>query len=101
MLKAATGWDVDVAELMKVGERRLNMLRAFNAREGFSRDQDRLPKKFFSPLAGTGPTAGMALDEHHFEHEKDTYYRMAGWDVATGNPTQQKLEELGLEWVPV
>lgn len=101
MLKAATGWDVDVAELMKVGERRLNMLRAFNAREGFSRDQDRLPKKFFSPLAGSGPTAGMALDEHHFEHEKDTYYRMAGWDVATGNPTQQKLEELGLEWVPV
>ena len=32
-----TGWKVDVEELQLLGERRLNMLRAFNAREGIDR----------------------------------------------------------------
>ena len=31
MVKAVTGWDVTLDELMKVGERRLNMMRVFNA----------------------------------------------------------------------
>jgi len=101
MLKAATGWDVDIQELMIVGERRLNMLRAFNAREGFTRGDDRLPEKFFQPMAGTGPTSGMALDKDHFEHEKDVYYKLAGWDNESGNPTRSKLVELGLEWLAV
>lgn len=98
LLQAATGWDVTLAEVMQVGERRLNLLRAFNAREGFTRQDDRLTKKFFKPLAGTGPTAGVALDEAQLEHCKDVYYRLAGWDVQSGNPTPQKLAELGLEW---
>ncbi len=101
MLKAATGWDVDIQELMIVGERRLNMLRAFNAREGFTRGDDLLPEKFFQPFAGTGPTSGMALDKDHFEHEKDVYYKLAGWDNESGNPTRSKLVELGLEWLAV
>jgi len=99
MLRAATGWDVDIKEMMEVGERRLNLLRAFNAREGFTRMDDRLPEKFFKPMEGTGPTSGMALDRDHFEHEKDVYYQLAGWDVVTGNPTRAKLTELGLEWL--
>ena len=32
-------------ELMRLGERRLNLLRAYNAREGFDRTADTLPKK--------------------------------------------------------
>jgi aldehyde:ferredoxin oxidoreductase len=28
----------------------------------------------------------------------DEYYRLAGWDVATGNPTPDTLARLGLEW---
>ncbi len=60
-VQAVTGWEVSLDELMTVGERRLNMLRVFNAREGFRRKDDRLPKKFFTPLHGSGPTAGVAL----------------------------------------
>jgi aldehyde:ferredoxin oxidoreductase len=101
MIKAATGWDVDVAELITIGERRLNMLRVFNKREGYTRENDRLPMKFFGPLAGSGPTAGMALDENHLEHEKDVYYQLAGWDRNSGNPTPVKLKELGLDWLNV
>ena len=98
ILNAATGWDANVAEVQEVGERRLNMMRAFNAREGFNREDDRLPKKFFKPLQGSGPTAGTALSEGEMEHAKDVYYQLAGWDVKTGNPTAEKLAALGLDW---
>jgi aldehyde:ferredoxin oxidoreductase len=99
ILSAGTGWDVTVDEILKVGERRLNMLRAFNARLGFTRKDDALPKKFFKPLQGTGPTAGVSWTEAELERVKDVYYRLAGWDVATGNPTPEKLDELSLGWI--
>ena len=98
-VRAVTGWaDFDVDELMEIGERRLNMLRAFNAREGIGRREDRLPAKFFRPLTGTGPTAGIALDPAEIEGALDEYYRLAGWDGRTGNPTPDTLARLGLEW---
>jgi len=99
MLRAATGWDATIDEVMLVGERRLNMMRAFNGREGFDRSDDVLPKKFFVALQGTGPTSGIALSREDIEHYKDVYYTMAGWDVATGIPTDEKLESLGLDWI--
>ena len=98
-VRAVTGWDdFDVDELMEIGERRLNMLRAFNAREGIGRREDRLPAKFFRPLVGKGPTAGMALDQGEIDGALDEYYRLAGWDGRTGNPTPDTLARLGLEW---
>ena len=101
MLQAATGWNFSLAEVIEIGMRRLNMMRAFNLREGFTREQDVLPIKFSKPLEGTGPTAGMALDPVALEHFKDIYYSLAGWDVATGNPTAKRLAELGLDWVTI
>ena len=59
MLRAATGWDMTLDEFLQVGERRINMMRAFNAREGLTRENDTLKKKFFKPLQGTGPNAGV------------------------------------------
>ncbi len=99
-VRAATGWeDFDLDELLEVGERRLNLLRAFNARAGIDQRADRLPEKFFKPLAGTGPTAGIALSHEEFEAARQEYYRLAGWDPSTGNPTPQTLIRLGLDWI--
>ena len=95
-----TGWDVTVEELLKVGERRLNMLRAFNAREGLGREYDKLPKKLGKALVG-GESDGFSVDMEKVEEAKDWYYEMAGWDVTTGIPTKAKLEELGLGWIEV
>lgn len=94
----ATGWDVTLDELMQIGERRLNLLRAFNAREGHGRESDKLPRKLFQPLQG-GPSDGIALDEEQMERALNAYYQMAGWDQQTGYPTAQRLEELGIGWV--
>lgn len=99
-VRAVTGWDdFDIDELMEIGERRLNMLRAFNDREGIDRAADKLPAKFFRPLQGTGPTAGVALDPAQIEGALDEYFRLAGWDGQTGNPTPATLARLGLDWV--
>jgi aldehyde:ferredoxin oxidoreductase len=99
-VKAVTGWnDFSLDELMKVGERRLNMLRVFNAREGLSRKDDKLPKKFFKALKGAGPTANVALTDEEMTKAQDLYYEMSGWDTTTGNPTPETLKRLELEWV--
>lgn len=97
--QAVTGWDVSLYELMQVGERRVNMMRAFNAREGIGREADTLPKKFFErPLKG-GPSDGYVLDRDEWQQAVDTYYAMCGWDPETGHPTRAKLEALGIGWV--
>jgi aldehyde:ferredoxin oxidoreductase len=99
LVRAGTGWDATLDELLTVGERRLHLLRAFNAREGIGKDADVLPKKMFTPLEGKGPTAGVALTTEEFEHARETYYRLSGCDPATGYTTRAKLAELGLDWV--
>ncbi len=98
LVRAVTGWQVSLYELMKVGERRLNMLRWFNAREGFSRKDDRLPAKFFTPLQGEGPTAGVAIDPQEFEAALDLYYHLLGW-TPDGVPTRASLANVGIEWL--
>ncbi|GAB4488260.1 MAG: aldehyde ferredoxin oxidoreductase family protein [Anaerolineales bacterium] len=97
LLKAVTGWEVTVDELMAVGERRIHLMRVFNAREGFDRQQDSLPKKFFRALQGEGPTAGIALTHEEIESALDEYYRLAGFSP-DGKPTRARLAELDLAW---
>ncbi|MBI1802136.1 MAG: aldehyde ferredoxin oxidoreductase family protein [Chloroflexi bacterium] len=98
-MQAVTGWnDLTLEELLAAGERRLNLMRAFNAREGIGRDHDTLPDKMFKPLKG-GRSDGATVDRDEWLRALDTYYRMAGWDVETGMPTRHKLNALGLAWV--
>ena len=99
-VRAITGWDdVDLDELQTVGERRLNMMRAFNAREGIDRKQDTLPEKFFKKALKGGASDGWKLDRAEFEAALDKYFELSEWDVETGVPTRAKLEELDLAWV--
>ena len=98
-VRAATGWaDFTLDELLEIGERRLNMLRAFNARMGIGKDADHLPEKFYRPLTGGGPTDGVALDRAEVEGALREYFTLAGWDTETGLPTPGTLARLGLEW---
>jgi aldehyde:ferredoxin oxidoreductase len=98
VITAVTGEETTIADLQTLGARRLNMLRAFNAREGITREQDTLPKRLFEPLEG-GPSDGKAVDRQQFEAALEMYYEQAGWDPVTGNPTAETLDELGLGWL--
>ena len=92
-----TGWECTLWELMKVGERRVNMMRHLNARRGFTREHDRLPERLGEALPD-GPAKGKRVDTEAFAKMLDQYYALMGWDSKTGNPTEAKLLELGLEW---
>jgi aldehyde:ferredoxin oxidoreductase len=100
MIAGVTGWtDISIDEILEVGERRLNMLRAFNAREGIDRTQDTLSEKLFKKALKGGRSDDLQLDRAQFEQALDEYYRQSDWDVETGIPTRYKLAELELAWV--
>lgn len=92
------GWDTSLHELMLAGERRINMMRFFNAREGFDKKDDRLPDRLFEPFKD-GPSKGISLNRDMFESAKEAYYQLAGWDRNTGNPTEVSLKRLSLDWL--
>jgi len=83
---------------MKISERSINMARAFNIREGFTRKDDWLPDRFFHPQT-SGPLSDTAVDPKKLENAKSTYYGMMGWNQEKGAPTRAKLEELDIPWV--
>ena len=96
-VRAATGWDVTVQDLLRVGERATNMAHVFNMREGFSRKDDALPERLFQPLEN-GALQGVALPRAEFEQAMTDLYNVKGWDPNTGRPTRERLAALDIEW---
>ena len=97
MLNGLTGWNIDGWELLKIGERAINLQRLFNIREGFCRNDDMI-----HPRMGSQPKFGLYADREEciikdFKTILDEYYNERGWDKDTGRPKQAKLKELGLE----
>lgn len=92
-LNLITGWNMDIPEYMKVGERLFNLKRMYNVRLGVSRKDDFLPYRFMTlnrkgeDLTNQLPPMGRLLSD---------YYAYRGWSE-DGIPTQGKLEELGLD----
>ncbi|MCP4749533.1 MAG: aldehyde ferredoxin oxidoreductase family protein [Proteobacteria bacterium] len=98
LLQSATGWKCTLWEMMKVGERKINMMRQINARCGFDSRNDVLPDRLYEPLPD-GPAKGACVDRKGFAEMVKQYYELMGWAPGTGNPTPGKLLELGLDWV--
>lgn len=96
LLNAVTGEDFMPDDAYKIGERIVNVEKAFNVREGFTRKDDTLPKRFLKEPLPDGPSKGHVCD---LEPMLDDYYRLRGWDVKTSLPIGAKLQELGLEEV--
>ncbi len=97
ILAAVTGWYTSTWELMKVGERIVNMARVFNVREGFTKKDDWLPERFFQPHT-SGALSDTSIKRDELKNAINTYYSMMGWNE-DGIPTNAKLQELELGWV--
>jgi aldehyde:ferredoxin oxidoreductase len=91
----AVGHATPAAELPAVGERVWNLVRLFNAREGFTRADDALPPALEKPV-GDGPNEGRALDPDRFERLLEAYYATRGWGER-GLPTRETVSRLDLE----
>lgn len=92
LLTAVTGIKFSSDDLMRIGERIWNLERLFNIREGFSRKDDTLPKRFLTEplMSGGSKDHVVKLDEMLSE-----YYLARGWD-SEGTPRKNTLEKLGL-----
>jgi aldehyde:ferredoxin oxidoreductase len=88
MLSATLGTEIQPTDLLKIGERVINLSRLFNIREGISRKDDVLPRRFYQ--LGKGEEEDQAFDAM-----VDQYYRARGWDKE-GRPTMRKLVDLHL-----
>ncbi len=99
LIQAVTGWEYTLYEFMLLGERRINMMKAYNLREGFGVEDDDLPERLFEdPLEHEGPAIGSKIDREDFLEARRAYYAINGWDPETGVPSPYKLKEMGLDW---
>lgn len=96
LIRAVTGWNFSLWELMKVGERSVTMARLFNLREGLTPDEDTLPKRFFLGLE-SGPLAGVGLNEKAFREAVRTYYALLNWEPERGVPTWASVVDLDIQ----
>ncbi len=94
-MRAVTGWDVTIDEMVVTGERIANIRQAFNIREGIDQRQFRISNRLLGkPPHQEGPLAGVTVDADSLVRE---YLKAMGWDSETARPSDRKLKELGLE----
>jgi aldehyde:ferredoxin oxidoreductase len=96
VFEAATGLTLTPGQIKEVGARIVNVERAFNAREGMTRSDDSLPRRFREEKLTEGSSAGTVFDQ---EFILDEYYTERGWDLKTGLPTRRALESLSLGYI--
>ncbi len=94
-VRAITGWETSLFELLQVAERSNVMARMFNNREGFGPEDDRVIRRWHEALP-SGPLKGQRIEPDAFRKALDLYYELSGWD-RKGRPMKGKLVELGLE----
>jgi len=97
VMNAVTGWETSLWEILKAGERRINLFRFYNGKAGFTHEDDMLPDRVFEPLEG-GVSDGKYVDREIYRHAVKQFYQMAGWDE-NGVPLEGKLKELDLIWL--
>jgi len=97
LLSALTGWAITSKELMKIGERVINLQRMFNVREGFSRKDDAIPERMKQiPQFGQFENV-QECGISRYNQMLNEYYEARGWDKKSGIPTEDKLRELEIE----
>jgi aldehyde:ferredoxin oxidoreductase len=95
LVNRAGGFDLDMAGLMRAGERGWTLKRAINHRLGLSARNDHLPEHLLKPL----PDGGAAGYVPPFDEMMEAYYQARDWDPESGRPRPAKLRQLGLDQV--
>lgn len=95
MLSSLIGWDLTTEEIMTIGERIYNLERLIMAKYGFSKKDDRLPRRLLYEPLPDGPSKGEVMKPEEFEKILEEYYKLRGW--VDGVPTKEKLKELGID----
>jgi aldehyde:ferredoxin oxidoreductase len=97
VLTLGLGKTVTTDDVAQAGLRMQYLERAFEARLGMTRDDDKVSKGYYSrPKPTVKDHKKLGVNEAELENMKDDYYQMMGLDVKTGMPTREGLERLSM-----
>jgi len=80
LLSHVTGWDVDADELRLTAKRIVTAKKLYNQREGWSRAEDTLPRRFFSEGLPSTTDQPATLPKERLDAMIASYYQARGWD---------------------
>ncbi len=92
MVNAATGLQLSFEDLMKIGERTIQLQRKLYLDLG-GKDGEFL--SFMGEEIPDGPSKGAKINKTDFDHARKYYYEIMGWDEK-GCPKKETLERLGI-----
>jgi aldehyde:ferredoxin oxidoreductase len=92
MTEAASGYSLNIDDVMQAGERIFQLQRLLTCRLGSGAADDRLPEILLRPLPD-GEAKGHVPD---MESMLGQYYTLRGWDASSGKPSEQRLASLGM-----
>jgi aldehyde:ferredoxin oxidoreductase len=93
LLNLATGFTLTSEDILPTGSRAITMKRYYNLKCGFKPEDDTLPAALLKPHPDS-VTEDFVPD---VTQQLTDYYQYRKWDLKTGIPTPEALEELELE----
>ncbi len=93
LVKETTGLKFTPAELKEIAKRIIDLERIINMREGVTRADDTLPKRYFDDEMPDGKTRGHKIDRQEFAKMLSLYYQLRNWDQ-DGKPSTVRTAEL-------
>ena len=92
----ATGWDLSVEDVERIGERVYNLERLVNVARGVAgREADDLSYRVTHEPIPDGPAEGMYCPPEELDAMLTEYYEFRGWDER-GRPTEETLDRLDM-----
>jgi aldehyde:ferredoxin oxidoreductase len=79
LIHCASGWQFKENDIQEVGKRIIDIERMFNCREGVTRKDDTLPKKYFDDPMPLKLSKGHHINRKDFDGMLSRYYKLRGW----------------------
>ncbi|MFX1375164.1 MAG: aldehyde ferredoxin oxidoreductase family protein [Promethearchaeota archaeon] len=97
LIDAATGWNISIEELIRIGRRIQTLRQAFTIREGIILAENELPGRAIGdPPFESGPHTGKTID---YKNDYRGFCEKIGWDPKNGYPLKETLADLDLDFI--
>ncbi|MDA8236130.1 MAG: aldehyde ferredoxin oxidoreductase family protein [Clostridia bacterium] len=93
LIKDATGLEFTQEDLFEASKRVIDLERKINLREGITRADDTLPKRYFEDEMPAGITKGHKISREEFAQMLTGYYHLRNWDQ-DGQLAPEKVAEI-------
>ncbi|MFQ6118144.1 MAG: aldehyde ferredoxin oxidoreductase C-terminal domain-containing protein, partial [Candidatus Bipolaricaulia bacterium] len=93
LVHLVTGLLISREEFEEIAHRIVDLERLINMREGISRKDDTLPRRYFEEEMKLRLAKGQRIERERFQEMLSAYYRLRGWDEE-GRLSRERIAEL-------